>query len=248
MSPDLDRLIQLQHLDSTIDHARRTMAAHPQRLADADARLQDARQTVDAARQRLKDNQDARRALDKDVALYQGRLSKYKDQQAAVKTNKEYQALGHEIETAQKELGGVEEKILERMMEADTLAVDIKTTEGVLAAQQKEIDAEKKAMAAELAAVEASMKEATERRAALLGQLDKRLIALYEQVGKARKGIAICMATRDGLCSVCHVRLRPQVFQLIRQNDSIIQCDSCQRILYYHPPPPPVEHPVTHRS
>lgn len=246
MSPDLERLITLQHLDSTIDNARRTIAAHPQRLADADTRLNDAQQTVDAAKQRLKDNQDARRALDKDVALYQGRLSKYKDQQAAVKTNKEYQALGHEIETAQKELGGVEEKILERMMEADALAVDIKKAEGVLAAQQKEVDAERKTLGAELAAVEASMKEATERRAALLGQLEKRLIGLYEQVARARKGIAICMATRDGLCSVCHVRLRPQVFQLIRQNDSIIQCDSCQRILYYHPPPPPIEQPVTH--
>ena len=47
------------------------------------------------------------------------------------------------------------------------------------------------------------------------------------------------------LCSVCHVRLRPQVFQLVRQNDTIIQCDSCQRILYYVPPPPPAE-AVTH--
>jgi predicted nucleic acid-binding Zn-ribbon protein len=247
MSPDLERLITLQQLDSTIDEARRTIAAHPQRLAEADARLNEARQTVDAAKQRLKDNQEARRALDKDVALYQGRLSKFKDQQAAVKTNKEYQALGHEIETAQQELGGVEEKILERMMEADTLTADIKRVEGVLAAQQKDIDAEKKALAEELTAVEASMKQATERRAALLAQLDKRLIGLYEQVARARKGIAICMATRDGLCSVCHVRLRPQVFQLIRQNDSIIQCDSCQRILYYHPPPPPIEQAVTHR-
>jgi predicted nucleic acid-binding Zn-ribbon protein len=246
MSPDLERLITLQQLDATIDDARRRIAAHPQRLADADARLHHARQTVDEAKQRLKDNQEARRALDKDVALYQGRLSKYKDQQAAVKTNKEYQALGHEIETAQKELGGVEEKILERMMEADALTADIKKAEGVLATQQKEVDAEKKELAEELATVETSMKQATERRATLYAQLDKRLVGLYEQVAKARKGIAICMATRDGLCSVCHVRLRPQVFQLIRQNDSIIQCDSCQRILYYHPPPPPIEQPVTH--
>ena len=74
--------------------------------------------------------------------------------------------------------------------------------------------------------------------------MEPRLIALFEQVAKVRKGVAICTATRDGLCSVCHVRLRPQVFQLVRQNDQIIQCDSCQRILYYIPPPPPVEHPI----
>jgi predicted nucleic acid-binding Zn-ribbon protein len=41
---------------------------------------------------------------------------------------------------------------------------------------------------------------------------------------------------------------RPQVFQLVRQNDAIIQCDSCNRILYYVPPPPPVEHAVVHKQ
>ena len=58
--------------------------------------------------------------------------------------------------------------------------------------------------------------------------------------------MAIATATRDGLCSACHVRLRPQVFQEIRRNDQIIQCFSCNRILYYIPPPPPVEPAVTH--
>jgi predicted nucleic acid-binding Zn-ribbon protein len=247
MSPDLDRLIRLQHLDTTIDDARRAAAAHPQRLAAADARLDAALQRVEAARQRLRDNQDARRALEKDVALFQGRLAKYKDQQAAVKTNREYQALGHEIETAQQELGSVEEKILERMMEADAIAADVKDAEAALAVQQKEVDAEKKELGEDLALAEASLKKATESREGLLRDLEPRLLALYQQVAKVRKGVAICSATRDGLCSVCHVRLRPQVFQLVRQNDAIIQCDSCQRILFYTPPPPPVEHAVTHR-
>ena len=31
---------------------------------------------------------------------------------------------------------------------------------------------------------------------------------------------------------VKHVRLRPHVVQQVRRNDSIVQCDSCQRILY----------------
>jgi predicted nucleic acid-binding Zn-ribbon protein len=44
------------------------------------------------------------------------------------------------------------------------------------------------------------------------------------------------------------VRLRPHVFQQIRQNDTIIQCESCQRILYYVPPPAAAEASVTHSS
>ncbi|HVG73325.1 MAG TPA: hypothetical protein VM819_20595, partial [Vicinamibacterales bacterium] len=153
MSPDLQRLIDLQRLETTIADAKATIAAHPQRLADAEAQLAAATQGLDAAKSRLKDNQDARRALEKDVALYQGRLAKFRDQQSAVKTNKEYQALGHEIETAQRDLGGVEEKVIERMVEADVIAADVKQAETVFAARRKEIEAEKKRLGDELTAV-----------------------------------------------------------------------------------------------
>jgi predicted nucleic acid-binding Zn-ribbon protein len=248
MSPDLDRLIQLQQLDSTLEDARRRIAAHPERLADADARLSEAKQRVESARQRLKENQDARRALEKDVALYQGRITKFKDQQAAVKTNKEYQALGHEMETAARDLAAVEEKVLEHMMDADAITADIKQAETILAKEQKDVDAEKAALGKELASVQASLANASRAREALLADTEPRLIALFAQVAQKRKGVAICSATRDGLCSVCHVRLRPQVFQQVRANDSIIQCDSCQRILYYVPPPAQAEPAVTHTS
>jgi uncharacterized protein len=244
MSPELERLVQLQHLETRIEESKRTIAAHPERLAAADARLTAAKQVVDAAKQRLKDSNDARRSLEKDAALYQGRLGKFKDQLSAVKTNREYQAMQHEIETAQQELGAAEEKVLERMMEGDVLTADVKQAEASFAAQQKEIEAEKKALAEELVATRQALEDATAKRAAVVKELDARLVSLFEQVSRMRKGVAICTATRDGLCSVCHVRLRPHVFQQVRHNDSIIQCDSCHRILYYVPPPAPVTPPT----
>jgi predicted nucleic acid-binding Zn-ribbon protein len=246
MSPDLQRLIRLQQLESTIADARATIAAHPQRLADADTRLNESKQALEAVKARLKENQDARRNLEKDVAVYQGRLTKFKDQLSLVKTNKEYQAMQHEIATAQSDLGAVEEKVLERMLEADAIAADVKRAEGVLATRQKEIDTEKKELTAELASVETSLKQATESRAELVKDLEPRLMSIFEQVARARKGVAVSSATRDGLCSLCHVRLRPPVFQQVRHNDSIIQCESCHRILYWIPPPPPIEHAVVH--
>lgn len=244
MSPELDRLIRLQHLESTIIEAKAAIALHPQRLAALDARLDGAKHAVDSAKERLKNNHDARRELEKEVAVYQGRLNKFKDQLSAVKTNREYQAMQHEIATAQSDLGSVEEKMLERMVEADELTAIAKRAEATLAIQSKEIEAEKKALTEDLVSVEASLTRAIEGRAAIVKDMDPRLLALFEQVAKARKGVAICGATRDGLCSLCHVRLRPSVFQQVRQNDAIIQCETCQRVLYWVPPPPPIEHPV----
>ena len=240
MLPSLEFLIKLQHLETQIAEAKAAIAAHPQRIADADARLGAARSTLDSAKKRLTDNQEARRALEKDVALYQGRLSKFRDQQASVKTNREYQALGHEIETAQQEMAAAEERVIERMVEADTVGADVKAAEATFAAQQKQVDAEKKSLdRRSRSGVEAALARATERRAEILKGLEPRLVALFEQVARVRKGTAVTTATRDGLCSACHVRLRPQVFQQVRTNEQIIQCDSCQRILYYVPPPPP---------
>ena len=248
MAPELEGLIELQRLDTTISDARARIAAHPQRLAEADAQLALSQDALDSARQRLKNNHDQRRALEKDAAVYQGRLAKFKDQLAAVKTNREYQAMQVEIETAQRELAGAEEKVLERMVDDDTLGAEQKKAEAALAVRQKEIEAEKKAMTTELASVEATLAEAVAAREKLIGRLDRQTVAMFEQVSRQRKGVAICAATREGLCSVCHVRLRPQVFQQVRQNDQIIQCDSCHRTLYWVPPPPPIEPPVVHAS
>ena len=246
MLPDLERLIQLQHLETTIADARTAIAQHPQKLAALDTRLGEAKAAVESVKEQQKTNHDRRRELEKDVALYQGRLTKFKDQLMAVKTNREYQAMQHEIATAQGDLGSVEEKVLERMLEADDLTAASKGAEATLAAQSREIELEKKALNQELTSTETALKESTEARATLVKALEPRLVALFEQVAKVRKGVAVCSATRDGLCSVCHVRVRPSVFQQIRHNDSIVQCDSCQRVLYWIPPPPPVEPPVVH--
>jgi predicted nucleic acid-binding Zn-ribbon protein len=245
MSPELERLINLQQLESAIADARAHIAAHPQRLADADAKLAEADRVVQDATQRLKDSQEAKRAAEKDAAVFDGRLTKFKDQLSAVKTNREYQAMQHEIETAKRERDLAEDKVLERMEQIEALTAEVKQAEAACAAQKKTVDAEKAALAAELAAEEKRLAEKTAARGALVASVEPRLMSLFEQVARVRKGVALSMATRDGLCSVCHVRMRPQVFQQVRQNDSVVQCDSCQRILYWVPPPAPTPPPVT---
>ena len=58
---------------------------------------------------------------------------------------------------------------------------------------------------------------------------------MFEMVSKRRNGVGLSEA-KNGICSICHVRLRPQVFNTIMRNDEILQCDYCNRILYYTPP------------
>ncbi|HKB10933.1 MAG TPA: C4-type zinc ribbon domain-containing protein [Vicinamibacterales bacterium] len=238
MHPDLERLIALQRLDTTAEAARKTLADEPERQKALDARLDAAKQRVAAAKEQLAGNQNARRAIEKELAVHQGRLSKFREQAMAVKTNQEYHAIQHEIAHAQTEIKKHEDGILERMLEADDLAAAAKKAEAEAAAEQKTVDAERKAMTADHGELLKSLENIGEERRTIVAALDKQMLLMFEQVAKRRHGIAVAEA-RDGICTICHVRLRPQVFNTVRRNDSIMQCDSCQRVLYFVPAPAP---------
>ena len=97
MNADLERVIALQRIDSAAHDAQRRLAEEPERLKAFDARVESARAAVAAAKERLAENQSARRSIEKDLAVHQGRLSKFRDQLMSVKTNVEYQAMQKEI-------------------------------------------------------------------------------------------------------------------------------------------------------
>ena len=236
MHADLERVIALQRLDTQSAAARKRLADAPDREKTFDARLEAARQRLAEAKAKLAANQEARRAIEKDIALHQGRLSKYRDQAMAVKTNQEYHAIQHEIAHAQGEVKKHEDAMLERMVEADDLAAMIKGADAQLAAEQKTIDADRKKAQAEDAELQASLDALGAERAAIIGAIDPRVLATYEQAATRRQGIAVAEA-KDGICTICHVRLRPQVFNDVRRNEGIVQCESCQRILYFVPAP-----------
>jgi predicted nucleic acid-binding Zn-ribbon protein len=234
MHADLERVINLQQLDTKVTQARKTLAEAPEREKAFDERLTSAKSRLADAKAALAASQEARRAIEKEVAVHQGRLSKYRDQAMAVKTNQEYHAIQHEIAHAQGEIKKYEDQILERMVEADDLTATIKSAEAALAAEQKTIDAERKRLQAEDAETQKSLDALGSERAKIIDGLDKRVLAIYDSAYARRQGIAVAEA-KDGICTICHVRLRPQVFNDVRRNDAIVQCDSCQRILYFVP-------------
>ncbi len=236
MDADLERLIELQKLDSKALEAERKLAAEPERLQALETRLETGRQDVLSAKARLADNQVARRAIEKDVAMHQGRLSKFREQAMAVKTNQEYHAVQHEISFAQTEIKTLEDRELELMMEADELTGAVKRSEAALAADQKSAEAEKAAITAENVEMQALLARLRADRALVVGALNPSVLSIFEKVSARRNGVAVAEA-RDGICTICHVRLRPQVFNTVLRNTQIMQCDSCQRILYFVPAP-----------
>lgn len=237
MHADLQHLIQLQDLDLNADRIRRRIADMPAARASLDDRLAAALDAVAAVKERLAANQGARREIEKDLAAVQGRLSKYKDQLMEVKTNKEYQAMQTEIQTAEGHVRAHEDRLLERMEETDILTAELKRAESALTAEEAEVARRRQELERELASLESEFERTGAERTRVAAALSSHALALFDHVSRHRRGIALSEA-KDGHCLQCHVRLRPQVFNDVRRNDSLIQCESCSRILYFVPPVP----------
>ena len=201
--------------------------------------LERAQSGLESAKEKAKTNQGSRKKLESEISSTEGKISKYRDQMMAVKTNEEYRALQHEIEHAQSAIRKVEDDILNLMMEAETNQTDIKTAEVQLKADQVKVQNERQALDDEnkrdLSALESYVKERKEIQATVSADL----VSQYDRVRKHRGGIGVAPA-RNEVCEICQVRIRPQIYQEIKKNNQIIACDACQRILYN---PENMDHP-----
>jgi predicted nucleic acid-binding Zn-ribbon protein len=237
MLPDLKRLIELQDIESRAAIATKAVAEAPGRIAALDALLQSATAALAAAKQSLADNQSHRRSIDKDLISAQQRQEKYREQLMAVKTNDEYRAMQHQIEAVGAEVLQHEERVLVSMLEADEVNASIKKAEAALKAAQAKVAQERAAIENEVKAHQAALTECNATRTRVIAALDnKGVIDTFQRIAKVR-GTAVARAEGER-CTICQVRLRPAVFATVRTNDQIVQCDSCQRILYFIPPTP----------
>ncbi len=243
MLPDLERLIRLQRLDDATVETRRTVAAFPEGMAALDERLQAGRARTEDARRRQEEARKSRREVEKGLGEVQGRLSRFKDQLMAVKTNKEYTAMQHEIATAEAEVARLEDTILEQMIEADEIEAAVDGAERAEREEAAAVERERAELEARHAAMERRLANAAEERARLTESIGAESLRLFESIAGQRQGRAVVEA-RNGHCTVCNVRLRPQVFNQILLNTELIRCESCLRVLYHDPdraPDPPPE-------
>jgi hypothetical protein len=234
---DLQRLIELQEIESRAAVANKAIAEAPGRIAALDALLQSATNALATAKQSLASSQTTRRSIDNDLTSAQQRQNKYKEQLMAVKTNDEFRAMQHQIESVGAEVLQHEERVLVSMLEVDEIHAAIKKAEAALKAAQAKVAAERAAIEANAKTDHATVAECAAARDTIVTAMDNQgAVETFQRIAKVR-GTAVARAV-DERCTICQVRLRPAVFSEVRKNESLVQCDSCNRILYYIPQAP----------
>jgi len=246
MHPDLVTLVDLHHADVELRRFDSELSALPQKKAAIEAQIVADRAALDAAKAALDGQSKDRKRLELEVQDFEAKRSKYKGQLGEVKTNKEYTALLHEIENVEREIRSREDLILEAMERVEGGQGKVKAEESAF----KGVEASRRD---EIKLIEAKIQECQKSRVEALGTREKKVISLkpdllaeYSRILQ-RRGTALAEA-KDGACTMCHVKLRAQVYVDVKRNDTIIICSSCSRILFFNAPPPQgaVEAPLPH--
>lgn len=240
MNHDLEKLIELEKVDREITRLTEEIAALPKKVAAIEAKLSDDKAAVEKAKAAIKNNESVRRKHEADIQSFQQKIIKYREQSSSVKTNDEYRALMHEVEFAEKQISGCEDKILELMISLESDEKSLKTAEADLKQEAAEVEKEKAEARTRTAEDEKLLAGLDQQREALRREVTDSSLAHYDRVMRQRK-FAIAEA-RDSKCQACYVMLRPQIWQELKTNEQMITCSSCGRILYYdsaHEPPPP---------
>jgi predicted nucleic acid-binding Zn-ribbon protein len=228
---DLKTLIDLQQVDQQIADLSSQINTYPSKIQAIEKQLNDFIHAHEERQRHLRANQKERRDMEGEIQLIRQKISKHKDQLYLVKTNEQYRAMLKEIEGEEGSIRGIEDRILEKMIESEELQKLVKEAEGRL-------EAEKRRVAEEKAGLEAAAKASTEERdhsvkdrQELAAKLKEDILVLYERVRRGRGGMALA-EVREGKCMGCNVMLRPQLYYDVRAGEGLYECENCARILY----------------
>src|SRR5213595_2914334 len=143
MLPDVQNLIDLQLADREVLRLKEEIAALPKRVAAIEEKLAGTKAVLEDAKIAVKADEASRRKYETAIKDVQQKISKYRDQSLEVKTNEQYRALMHEIGFAEQEIGKLEDKILEGMLDVEANEKTLKSAQAELKAETAEIEKEK---------------------------------------------------------------------------------------------------------
>ena len=231
MAEQIEILKQLQQLDGELYQLRRQQQEKPRELEQVEeqAAAQEAR--VKAVEDRLRALQLAQKDKEGELQAREANVKKLQGQLFQVKTNKEYTAMQHEIETLKADNSLLEEQILTTLDASEQAAKDRAREQALLAEQHERLRTERQRIERELTAIEGRIAVLERDRQSVVPNIPQATLELYERILNIREGLALVPLIEES-CGGCHRRLPPQVVNQVYLKAKLTMCETCNRILY----------------
>ena len=230
MRESLQKLIELQKVDAKLLEIEELRGSLPQEVDGLKKDLSDTEETLKESKDKIKAIEKKIREIDGNVSQGNVKVDKYKEQLYAVTTNKEYDALTHELETMQGAINESESQILELMEEKEDNEEINSNSKTLLEEIQQDLESKSKELKKRIRETKNVEVDYLKKREKITPAISKLLISKYEKIKEAKNGRAVVPIVR-GACGGCFHRLPPQLVVEVKKMNKLIHCEACGRVL-----------------
>ncbi|MDR2463813.1 MAG: C4-type zinc ribbon domain-containing protein [Verrucomicrobiales bacterium] len=233
MLASLERLLILQERDVRLRRAQTELNHLPVEEKQIAARLAAQSTEFERLKQQARHIESERKQLELQVGTKEEAIRKFQTHQAQTKKNDEYQAMGHEIERARKDIDALEERELilmdqydEAQKSAQAESLKVREYERVAANQREEWKKKKTVL-------EEQVKTLTVEIAELQTQIPPAELSAYRRILQSKGDLAIVPVVHGTTCNGCHMKLTQATVGAAKSGGKIVHCDNCGRIIYW---------------
>jgi len=223
-------LYALQHVDSSFDELQELKGDLPELVQNLQNKIKEQEISRKDLEDTVKKSLVSRDEADSEIISLKEKIEKYKAQQFEVKSNKQYDALGREIDYSQERIT----KLTKELEQLEGKAALAKEDAQNIGPEIDRLNAELKEKSDELALVNKEHEEEElklqHEREKLVSRIQKSDLQMYERIRKAKSGLAVVPVKRSA-CGGCYNRIPPQRVLELRKNSKMTTCERCGRIL-----------------
>ncbi len=227
-----DLLLKLQKLDDEIDALKAEEESIPEKKQEIEEGLKAIEMRVHQARDESLGLAKTRKDLEIELEANNETMNKFQSQLYQVKSNREYEALQHEINDLKEKSSGLEDRILETLERTEQLSKQIRQQEDGLKQEGESARQEQSRLDRQLKELKDRIAIKSDERVRLVADLEPRLLKQYERIRKSKGGIAVT-SVENGACGGCFRRIPPHEMQNLKKDDRILTCEGCGRIIIW---------------
>ncbi len=226
------QLYELQEIDLEIDAKRESLSEVMGRLGQSEV-LDQARLSLAGDEERLVELERSQREQEREVEDLRAKAtaSEEKLYGGTVKNPKELASLQEQVVNLQRKMRERDDKTLDIMAKVDTLQQKVSLKRGEVAKIEEDWRAEQASLSQQQAELGAALATLEQKGKDLAGKLDASSLELYQALRRKRHGRAVAKV-EQGMCQGCRIALPMSELQRARLGQELVQCSSCERILY----------------
>ena len=232
MSPVIEALLVLQDRDRRLFRLRAEIEALPHQRKVLQDRATTTQSVFDNVRHQAQHLESERKKLELEVESLKQRISKVAAEQQSTRSNDQYKAFQHQIETTQGEIGRLDDRQLVLMEQTEVANAEVKVAQKTAAAQKAETEKQLQDLVAREASLRQELATVAADRVVQAAKVDPAALSRYEAVARKRSDTTL-VGVPKGVCGGCHMQLPQHIFLKAKGEQEIPSCPNCTRLLYY---------------